>query len=56
MTGVERHSRVTAQFFMPAVLEDYKPGKDWKYSSINWLITNTANPFLVQYVLATNRS
>lgn len=54
MRGPERQSRVTAEFYLPGVMEDLKQN-DWKYSGLRFLVTNTADPLIVRHVLDTVR-
>lgn len=56
MMGRERQSKVTARFYMPAVLNHSHRGADWAYSGIRFVVSDTADKFLVQYVLSTVRS
>jgi len=52
MSGHERNNVVIAQFTLPAVLE----GNTWKYSALRFVVTDTANQFLVQYITQMVRS
>ena len=47
----ERTAKVVAVTTMPAVISY----DNWKYSAIKFVITDQANPFLVQYVTHTVR-
>ncbi len=51
MSGYERQNHVIAEFRLPAILEH----QEWKYSGIHFLVTDTADDFLVRHVLGIHR-
>jgi len=56
MTRHERTAKTIATFTMPAVVDTTDFKKDWKYSGIRFIVTDQADPFMVQYVTGVVRS
>ena len=51
MTGRERDNHLVATFTVPAVLA----GNEWIYGMIRFIVTDTADNFLVQHIVHTVR-
>jgi hypothetical protein len=56
MTLPEQRSNPSATFTMPAVLSTWQKGQDWLYSAIRFVVTDTADKWIVRHVLDTRRS
>lgn len=52
----EQTAKTIATCNMPAVIDTSDFKKDWQYSGIRFVITDQAEPFLVQYITSVVRS
>ena len=52
----EQTAKTIATLHLPAVINTGDVRKEWEYSAIRFLVTDQANPFLVQYITSVVRS